>query len=116
MITITKDCVVALRYIMKNSKGDVLENTMNNTPVCYLQGASGIHPLLQMQLEGLKAGDQKSVYLAQEAASTNDDFSFEVIIDDVRAAFPEEVRLGYPVSQNSNPCEPDCMCYSNPVS
>jgi len=42
MMHIAKDMVVAIRYIMRNSKGVVLEDTMNATPVNYLHGAGGI--------------------------------------------------------------------------
>ena len=108
---IAKNNVVSIRYIMKNSQGTVLENTMNNLPVSYLHGRDGIQPLLQEQLEGLKAGDKKVVYLPAAAGLTREDFIFEVIIDEVRAALKEEVLLGYPVKLNVPKCEADCDCY-----
>ena len=109
---IVKNCVVSMRYIMKNSNGDVLENIMNNDPVNYLHGSSAIQPLLQVQLEGSKAGDKKTVYLTTAAGLTTEDFTFEVIIDDVREAFVEEILLGYPVKINLTKCNVDCNCYS----
>lgn len=109
---IVKDNVVSIRYIMKDSKEAVLENTMNNLPVSYLHGSLGIQPFLQAQLEGLKAGDKKTVYLTTESGLTNEDFVFEVIIDEVRPALKEEVLLGYPVKLNVQKCEADCDCYS----
>jgi len=111
MMCIAKDRVVAMRYIMRNGKGMVLENTMLAAPVNYLHGSGGIQPLLQTQLEGLKAGDKKMVYLLRENGLTDDDFSFEVIIDGVRTALPEEVLLGYPVKIDTERCEGDCACY-----
>jgi len=60
----------------------------------------------------LKAGDNKIVYLLQESGLTDDDFSFEVIIDNVRAALPEEILLGYPVKIDTDKCEVNCVCYS----
>jgi hypothetical protein len=111
MICITKDTVVAMRYVMRNSKGMALEDTMLAAPVNYLHGSSGIQPLLQAQLVGLKVGDKKMVYLLKENGLTDDDFSFEVIIDSVRAALPEEVMLGYPVKMDMETCEVDCACY-----
>jgi len=112
MMPIAKDTVAAIRYIMRNSKGVVLENTMNTAPINYLHGSGGIQPLLQAQLAGLKAGDNKMVYLLQESGLTADDFSFEVIIDNVRAALPEEILLGYPVKIYTDKCEVNCVCYS----
>src|SRR5689334_19498894 len=111
MICIAKDTVVAMRYIMRNSRGMVLEDTMLAAPVNYLHGSGGIQPLLQVQLEGLKAGDKKMVYLLKESGLTDDDFSFEVIIDSVRNALPKEVLLGYPVKTDVVRCGVDCGCY-----
>jgi len=108
---ITKDTVVAMRYIMRNGKGVVLENIMDAAPVNYLHGSAGIQPLLQAQLEGLKTGDKKMVYLLKESGLADDDFSFEVIIDSVRAALPEEVLLGYPVKIDTDTCGGECECY-----
>ncbi|TKK72011.1 hypothetical protein FC093_03090 [Ilyomonas limi] len=112
MMCIAKDTVVAMRYIMRNSKGAVLEDTMNAAPVSYLHGSGDIQSLLQAQLEGLKAGDKKIVYLQKESGLIDDDFSFEVIIDNVRAALPEEILLGYPVKINTDKCEVNCDCYT----
>ena len=85
---------------------------MNSHPVTYLHGSTGILFLLQEQLEGLKAGDKKVVYLTAASGLTNEDFIFEVIIDQVRAALEEELLLGYPVQLNVTKCEVDCDCYN----
>ena len=112
MMHIAKNRVVSIRYIMKNSKGVVLENTMNSLPVSYLHGSPVIQSLLQAQLEGLKAGDKKVVYLTAASGLTNEDFIFEVIIDEVRVALKEEVLVGYPVKVNVQKCEAGCDCYT----
>lgn len=108
---VTKHTVVSIRYIMKNSKGDALENTMNNDPVSYLHGSNTILALLQTQLEGMKTGDKKTVYLNAESGHTAEDFIFDVIIDNVRNAMEEEILLGYPVTTTVSKCEVDCDCY-----
>ena len=112
MTRVAKNCVVSLRYIMKSSEGVVLENTMDGLPVSYLHGAAGILSLLQEQLEGLKEGDKKIVYLAAASGLTAQDFVFEVIIDQVRTALKEEIMLGYPVEVTVQVCEADCDCYN----
>ena len=112
MMRIAKNCVVSMRYIMKDGHGQVLENTMNSHPVTYLQGAPGILLLLQAQLEGMKAGDTGKVYLDAAAGLTTENFSFDIIIDEVRAALDEEIILGYPVQSAVAPCEADCGCYA----
>ena len=111
MITVEKDNVVSMRYVMKDSKGAVLENTMNAQPVSYLHGTTAILPLLQLQLAGLKPGDKKTVYLEATSGLTSEDYIFDVIIDHVRAALKEEILLGYPVQSSVAACEPDCECY-----
>jgi FKBP-type peptidyl-prolyl cis-trans isomerase SlyD len=112
-IAIAKNCVVALRYIMKDSRGDILENTMDRDPVNYLHGSPAILPLLQAQIEGLMAGDKKTVRLTTESGLTNEDFTFDVIIDDVRVALNEEIILGYPVKLTLEKCGNECACYSD---
>jgi FKBP-type peptidyl-prolyl cis-trans isomerase SlyD len=116
MMQITKNSVVSLRYIMKNIEGDILENTMNDLPISYLHGSGVILGLLQAQLDGLKAGDKKRVYLKAASGSTTEDFIFEVIVDEVRVALKEELLLGYPVKITIQKCEADCDCYSGTVT
>jgi hypothetical protein len=111
MLSVDKDMVVALRYIMRNGKDDVLEDTMQSSPVNYLHGSTGILASLQQQLEGLKAGDKKKVYLFKNNSEADDDFVFDVVIDDVREALPEEIILGYPVQITTAICSDDCICY-----
>jgi len=111
MTEVAKNRIVSIRYIMKNSKEEVLENTMNGIPVSYLHGSSGIQQLLQEQLEGLKRGDKKIVYLPASSGLTSEDFVFEVIIDEVSIASEEEIMLGYPVKPVVQKCEADCDCY-----
>ena len=112
MMRIAKNCVLSMRYIMKDGHGQVLENTMNSQPVSYLQGAPGIQLLLQAQLEGMKAGDTGTVYLDAASGLTTENFSFDIIIDEVRAAHEEELLLGYPVQLSVQACEVDCHCYT----
>lgn len=112
MIAVGKDTVVAFRYIMKNGKGETLEDKITTEPVNYLQGTSSIQPLLQKQMEGLKPGDKKSVYLFSSAGLTTDDFVFDVIIDNVRLATEEEKLLGYPLQVTTEKCEINCTCYT----
>lgn len=111
MITIGNDHVVSMRYVMKNSKGAVLEDTLLAKPVSYLHGSAGILVELQEQLTGLKAGDRKLVYLYARSGHTAEDFVFDLIIDHVRPAMKEEVLLGYPVQPAGDACEAECKCY-----
>jgi len=105
---VEKEKIISIDYIMRNSRGEVLENTVNNGITHYLHGSSGIHPFLQSQLEGLHIGDQKSVLFPNEISNSGDDFSFEVIIRQIRNSMEAELRLGYPVMAE---CLEDCDCY-----
>ena len=113
MITVADNHIVSMRYIMKNSGGLILENTMRAMPVSYLQGGTDILGSLQEQIAGLKPGDKKTVYLLKKAGFTAEDFVFDIIIDEVRVASDEEILLGYPVQVDVKPCEEDCQCYKN---
>jgi FKBP-type peptidyl-prolyl cis-trans isomerase SlyD len=109
---VEKNKVVSFRYVMKNSKGDILENTLSGAPASYLHGSAGIEPSLQSQLEGMKRGDKKNVFLPANSGLVSEDFIFEIIVDDVRAASGAEIALGYPVQLPVSRCEEDCDCYS----
>lgn len=113
MMNVTKNIVVIFRYIMKNDRGEVIENTMEGSPKCYLHGSDGIHPSLQAQFEGLKVGDTRLVYLKKESGLSNEDFTFDIIIDKLRPASEEELMLGYPVSIDNLICDSQCICYEN---
>jgi FKBP-type peptidyl-prolyl cis-trans isomerase SlyD len=108
-----ENTVVSLRYIMRNGRGAIIENTMNSNPTNYLQGSASILSSLQNQIEGLEKGDKKTVQLGLDEPYVDDDFSFEIIIDDVREALPEEIALGYPVKINLERCDENCDCYSS---
>ena len=109
---VEKNNIVSIRYVMKNSKGDVLENTMDNDPVSYLHGSSAIEPLLQAQLEGLMRGNKKNIQLPAGSGLVSEDFIFEVIVDNIRIATEAEILLGYPVQLPGTRCEEDCDCYT----
>ncbi len=89
---------------------------MAAAPVCYLHGSMAIEPRLQAQLEGLGPGERKQVYLRKGEGGADDDFSFDVLIGELRAALPEEMLLGYPVMRqdqipaNNSECGYDCAC------
>ncbi len=104
--------IVSLRYCMKNSKGDVLENRLQLSPVEYLHGGGGIMPALEQSLLGLQPGETKLVTINNSMDFQLDDtFYFDVVIDDVREATHEEILRGKPIkSIMQDDCGPDCIC------
>ena len=106
---IQNQTVVSLRYIMKNAAGETLEENLNSAPVQYLHGAGKILPLLESSLYGLKAGDRKLINLYATSGLPGD-FTFDVIIDEVRKASEDEIQSGNPVIKKDKPCGPGCNC------
>jgi FKBP-type peptidyl-prolyl cis-trans isomerase 2 len=102
---VKKDTVVTMRYTMKDSQGDVMEDTMNNSPVQYLHGCGIMLASLESLLEGLTAGQQRSFTVNEK--QWNKPLHFEVVIDEVRIATDEEIKMRRPMN---NECGPDC-CY-----
>jgi len=111
MIRVGKDTVVSIRYIMRNSRGEVLENTISGPAATYLHGSSGILRSLQMQLEGLEAGERKQVLLLKKNENLEDDFTFDLLIEKIREALPQEIALGYPLTGVAMECGPGCVCF-----
>ena len=108
---VSKNKIVSIRYIMRNSKAEILENNMSGNAICYLHGSENILTVLQQQLEGLQKGEQAMVYLPAANSKLADDFSFDVVVDDVREALKEELLLGYPVQHATQHCPDNCICY-----
>lgn len=94
MSIIRKDTIVSLHYAMKNGRGHLLEKTQTT----YLHGSSTISPRLQTQLEGLETGRRQTLLLKKGEEGADDDFSFEVVIDSVREARPDELLHGAPIT------------------
>jgi hypothetical protein len=84
---------------------------MESSSKSYLHGAAGIDPLLQLQFEGLREEDKKIIYLKKENGQANEDFTFDVVIDQIRPALEEELMLGYPVVTDNLFCDENCICY-----
>lgn len=105
MMKVSKNMVVYFRYSMENQNGEVIEDTMDAASTYYLHGASGIASFLQSQFEGLGVGDFKNIFLNDESENV----SFKIIIDKLRPASEEELKLGYPLDENVT-CGPQCNC------
>lgn len=112
---ISQGRIVSLRYIMRDQRGEVLEDRMSGEPAVYLQGGTAILPALQQQLEGLCAGDRRRISLSIYAADGDVNFSFDVLIISVRTASNAETVLGYPLPVAGD-CGPDCDCYSDSLT
>jgi FKBP-type peptidyl-prolyl cis-trans isomerase SlyD len=105
--------VVSIRYKMLNGKGEELENILEGSPVKYLHGSGNILTALETDLVGLQAGDEKLVLMTKSTGfeEINDDYSFQVFVDEVRAATEEEIIKGCPLEkEHLEVCGPECVC------
>jgi FKBP-type peptidyl-prolyl cis-trans isomerase SlyD len=109
---IAENTMVSLRYSVKNKQGDTIDNIMNGKPIEYLHGAGKILPELEEAVKGLKTGDQKSIIIENQLmANITEQLFIDVVIDDVRAARPEELQIGKPIQKaDDKECGKGCCC------
>lgn len=93
---------IAIRYILKNSRGEALEDTMEGPPVTYLHGSGTILPALEAKLEGLKPGDARTILIS--GGQGDDDFTVEVTIDSICD------NTGQATVDHQANCGPGCVC------
>ena len=65
---IAKNTVVAIDYVLKDDKGQVLDSSEGREPLSYLHGAGTIIPGLERELDGKHIGDQLEVAVAAKDA------------------------------------------------
>lgn len=65
---VAKDTVVQFNYVLKDSNGDILEETDNDAPVAYLHGHNNMLAGVENALAGHSKGDSLSVTLEPEQA------------------------------------------------
>ncbi len=86
--------VVDLKYTLKNSQGEVLDEAgveSSPEPFSYLHGAEQIVPGLENALEGLKVGDKKKVTVSPEEGYGIRSEDLQMTVK--RTQFPQEMEL-----------------------
>ena len=68
LMKIEKNKVASFHYKLSDDNGVSLEESTGGDPVAFLQGAHNILPAVERELEGLEAGDSKSVKLRPKQA------------------------------------------------
>jgi FKBP-type peptidyl-prolyl cis-trans isomerase SlyD len=90
-VQIGKDSVVALRYEVYGSDGELIDKT--DEPVEYLHGGyGGMFPAVEKALEGKNVGDTCQVRLAPDEAFG--DYDADLVHVEPRDKFPENVEVG----------------------
>jgi FKBP-type peptidyl-prolyl cis-trans isomerase SlyD len=94
--------IVSLRYVMKNDAGDVIEDVMDRPSIQYIHGTGKIISALENAIEGMEAGEKRVFSISDPGLSEN--LHFDLVIDEIRDATPEEIQNGKPS------CGPGCCC------
>lgn len=110
---IESDKIVTLRYSMFNGKEELIENILEGPAIRYMHGAGKILPALEDQLNGMLAGEERTIWLNKDdyPGELDDDFRVEIIIDEVRSATDEELKNGIAEQAvREDVCGDDCIC------
>lgn len=112
MIRVGLNRRVTFRYLMKNSSGEIIADTMDTKGVNFVFGSGEILPGLENELDGLKIGEGKTFSVSADAVrGLGDTFQFDVVIDDICWA-KDAHPVGSP-SVKGSLCGPDCACHAS---
>ena len=102
---ITKQCVVALTWTLKDTLGSELD--VLDEPVEFLVGGNDLLEKVQEALQGHEPGDKLDLHLEPEEAFG--DFNDQLIFLEPRALFPKEIEEGLTFEGSAMPagCNPD---------
>jgi FKBP-type peptidyl-prolyl cis-trans isomerase SlyD len=94
-LNIAKHTVVEVDYTLRDSEGEVLDQSGPGEPLAYLHGSKNIIPGLEKELEGRKAGDSLRVEVKARDAygDRNDDLVSEVPRSDLSSIPDLEVGM-----------------------
>lgn len=87
---ITKQCVVALTWTLKDTLGEVLDELTD--PVEFLVGGEDLLARIEEALQGHEAGDQLDLHLEPEEAFG--DYNEQLVFLEPRGLFPAELDEG----------------------
>lgn len=90
-ITIVEGSIVSLAYVLKNSDGDILDQSSDKEPMVYLHGSGQIIPGLETALTGLRPGDKKLVCV--EPLDAYGEFDEELCITVSKDQLPTDAAL-----------------------
>lgn len=66
--SIGKHSVVEIHYTLKNPEGEVMDSSVDDSPLMYLHGMQGLIPGLEKELDGKKVGDTFQAIIPPELA------------------------------------------------
>lgn len=104
---VEKNKYISIRYTLKNSQGDTLEDNLRGTPITYQHGTGKILRALETNLEGLREGSVKSFTAALEDAGQ---FQFHVVVDRISDVPWQENPTLQEKQTDGEDCGPGCKC------
>lgn len=89
-MTVAKDTVVTINYILKNDKGEVMDQSQEGAPLVYLHGHENLVPGLEKALEGMAAGASTQAKVTPEDGygAYNPELKFEIPIQQFAKGAP----------------------------
>lgn len=85
--------VFSFHYVLKNTAGEIIDQSDEGAPISFLEGAGQIIPGLESQITSLKKGDKKTVNVAAADAYGERDDSLVAKVD--RKQLPtDSVKVG----------------------
>lgn len=108
---ITRQCVVALTWTLKDSLGEVLDELKD--PVEFLVGGTDLLARIEEALQGHEAGDKLDLHLEPEEAFG--DYNDQLVFLEPRALFPAELEEGMTfegLPEGGNPDAPKDELYT----
>ncbi|MFZ2905068.1 MAG: peptidylprolyl isomerase [Cyclobacteriaceae bacterium] len=63
---IGKEKVVSIHYTLRNNQGDVLDSSVGQSPLLYIQGIGNLIPGMEEGLEGKQKGDKLEIKVSPE--------------------------------------------------
>jgi FKBP-type peptidyl-prolyl cis-trans isomerase SlyD len=108
---ITKQCVVALTWTLKDTLGEVLDEL--EEPVEFLVGGDDLLAKIEEALQGHEAGDKVNLHLEPEEAFG--DYNDQLVFLEPRTLFPAELQEGMTfegLPPGANPDAPHDVLYT----
>jgi FKBP-type peptidyl-prolyl cis-trans isomerase SlyD len=98
---IGKEKVVSIHYTLKNNSGTVLDSSIGNQPLNYIQGIGNLIPGMEEGLEGKAKGDKVEIKVSPEKGyGVRDDKMIQKV---PRSAFGgQEVKKGMQFQAGTN--------------
>jgi FKBP-type peptidyl-prolyl cis-trans isomerase SlyD len=90
-ITVANDIVVSMAYILRIEDGQLIDQSEDDAPLEYIQGARQIIPGLEKALVGLNIGDEKDVEV--KPAEGYGERDPDDIVEIPRGNLPESIDL-----------------------